>query len=109
MSSPNVIVVTGANSGLGLEIAKCFYQASKSYHIILISRSLQNGKDAMEKIKGEVKISSNTMEAVQMDLTSDESITAAFETVKASHKKIDALINNAGKHSKFTPNNCTTS
>ncbi|KAJ3476851.1 hypothetical protein NLG97_g8997 [Lecanicillium saksenae] len=96
MSSPTVVVVTGANAGLGYEIVKSFYEAPKPYHIIMTSRSLENGTAAMEKIKSEVTSSSNTIQLVQMDLTSDESINAAFEVVKADNKKIDALINNAG-------------
>ncbi|KAJ6787853.1 hypothetical protein PWT90_08349 [Aphanocladium album] len=96
MLSPTVVLVTGANIGLGYEIVKAFYEASKPYHIIMTSRSLENGTTAMEKIKSEVTSSSNTIQMVQMDLTSDESIKAAFDTVKTSNERIDALVNNAG-------------
>ncbi len=96
MSSPTVVLVTGANSGIGYEIVKSFYEASKPYHIILTSRSLENGTAAMEKIKNEVPSSANTLQVVQMDLTSDESINAAFATVQSTNPRIDALINNAG-------------
>ncbi|ATY62463.1 NAD(P)-binding domain [Cordyceps militaris] len=96
MSSPTVVLVTGANSGIGYEIVKSFYEAPKSYHVIMTSRSLENGTKAMEKIKSEVPSSSNTLQVVQMDLTSDESINAAFATVQSTNQRIDALINNAG-------------
>lgn len=112
MSSPTVVLVTGANSGIGYEIVKSFYEAPKSYHIIMTSRSLENGTKAMEKIKSEVPSSSNTLQVVQMDLTSDESINAAFATVQSTNQRIDALINNAGTHLPhpplFTPRNTLT-
>lgn len=97
MASPKIVLVTGANSGLGYETVKAFYDSPNAYHMILTSRSLQNGIAAMEKIKAEAPTSSNTIQVVGLDLTSDDSITKAFETVKSTNSKIDALINNAGR------------
>lgn len=45
--------------------------------------------------------STNIIEAVQVDLTSDESIEKAFEEVKASPGRLDVLINNAGKNASM--------
>lgn len=98
MTSPKIVLVTGANSGIGYETVKAFYESPNLYHVVLTSRSLQNGIAAMEKIKTEVPASSNTIQVAALDLTSDDSINKAFETVKSTNTKIDALINNAGKH-----------
>lgn len=62
------------------------------------SRSLDKAQNAIKKLHEECPESKNTVEAVQIDLASDNSIQAAFEQVKAGPGHIDALINNAGEH-----------
>lgn len=98
MSSASIlnILVTGGNNGIGYETVKAFLQSYKSYHVFLGSRSLEKAKRAIETLHKECPESTNTVEAVQVDLTSDESIEKAFEQVKSSAGRIDALINNAG-------------
>lgn len=96
MASLKVVLVTGGNNGIGYETVKAFLQSDKAYHVLLGSRSLEKAKLAIETLHKECPESTNTVEAVQVDLTSDESIEKAFEQVKASPGHIDALINNAG-------------
>ncbi len=60
------------------------------------SRSLEKAAAAIESLKRECPGVSNTVEVVQVDITSDESIEKAFETVSAKFDHIDVLINNAG-------------
>ena len=96
MASPKVVLVTGGNNGIGYETVKALLQADEAYHLLLGSRSLEKAKLAIETIRKECPESTNTVEAVQVDLTSDESIKKAFEQVKASPGHIDVLINNAG-------------
>ena len=98
MASPKVVLVTGGNSGIGYETVKALLQSEKPYHILLGSRSLEKAKLAIETLHKECPESTNTVEVVQVDLTSDESIEKAFEKVKASPGHIDVLINNAGTH-----------
>jgi NAD(P)-dependent dehydrogenase (short-subunit alcohol dehydrogenase family) len=93
-----IVLVTGANSGIGYETVKTFLQSPNSYHVYLGSRSLENGKKAFEKIQGETSSATNTVELLQIDLSSDESIEKAFEVVKKGPGRLDVLINNAGKH-----------
>ena len=97
MTSPTIVLVTGGNNGIGYEIVKALLQSDKSYHILLGSRSLEKGERAIETLHKECPESTNTVEIVQVDLTSDESIEKAFEQVKANPGHIDVLINNAGK------------
>lgn len=92
-----VILVTGATNGIGYETVKCFLQSSKPYHVFLGSRSLQKGKDTIQKIRAECPGTTNTVELLQIDLNSDESIEKAFEVVKNGQGRLDVLINNAGK------------
>lgn len=99
MSEQNIVFITGANTGLGFEIVKSLYSNShKRYHIILGSRSIGKANEAMKSLKafGSRENPESTLAAVQIDLESDESISAAFETVQASQPRIDFLVNNAG-------------
>lgn len=100
MSSPKVVLVTGGNNGIGYETVKALLQSEKAaYHILLGSRSLEKGNRAIETLHQECPQATNTVELVQLDVTSDESIEKAFEQVKSNHGRLDVLINNAG-----TPN-----
>lgn len=96
MASRKVVLVTGGNNGIGFETVKAFLQSDKPYHVLLGSRSLVKAKVAIETLHKDCPESNNTVEAVQVDVTSDESIEKAFEQVKASPGRLDALINNAG-------------
>jgi len=99
MAEKSIVLVTGANTGLGLEIVKSLYATSaKPYHIILGARSINKANEAIATVKQSPasKDSGTTFEAVQIDLESDASILAAYEHIQASHPRIDALVNNGG-------------
>jgi len=96
MASRKVVLVTGGNNGIGYEAVKALLESEKPYHILLGSRSLEKGKIAVENLLKECPKTTNTVEVLQVDLTSDESIEKAYEQVNASRGYIDALINNAG-------------
>lgn len=96
MSSPKIVLVTGGNNGIGYETVKALFQSDKTYHVLLGSRSLEKAKLAIDTIHKECPESTSTVETVQVDLNSDESIEKAFEQIKASPGHIDTLINNAG-------------
>lgn len=97
MTLSKIIFVTGGNGGIGYETVKAFFASPKPYHILMGSRSLAKGNEAIEKLRSECLQATNTVEAVQLDLTSDESIENALAHVQAGPGYIDALINNAGK------------
>ena len=97
MAARKVVLVTGGNSGIGYEAVKALLESTKPYHVLLGSRSPDKAKTAIETLHKECADSKNTVEALQVDVTSDESIEKAFETVKASPGRLDCLINNAGK------------
>lgn len=96
MASRAIILVTGANSGIGYEAVKALLQSTKPYHILLGARSQEKAQSAIEKLKKEVPDATNTIETLEVDLLSDESIERAFETVKEKHGRVDSLVNNAG-------------
>ena len=97
MTSRKVILITGGNSGIGYEAVKAFFESEKPYHVFMSSRSLEKGEEAIDKLRQECPNASNTLELVQLDLASDESIDQAFAHVQAQTGHIDALVNNAGE------------
>jgi len=107
MPSPRVVLITGGNSGIGYEAVKLLLSSPKPYHVLLGSRTLDKSKSAIESLHKEVPESTNTVEALALDVTSDESIGQAFEQVKASPGHVDSLINNAGTVYHRSPTNNT--
>lgn len=72
------------------------YKSSTPHEIVIGSRSVQNGENAIAQIKAEIPSSSSTLSVVQVDIASDDSITAARDTIASRFGKLDVLINNAG-------------
>jgi NAD(P)-dependent dehydrogenase (short-subunit alcohol dehydrogenase family) len=102
-----LIVVTGSNKGIGLEIVKTLAEGSKSSMptlsttIVMCSRSLERGKAAMSK----VKVENYDVVLRQLDIDSEESV-KAFKSSFPKGTQIQVLINNAAiafKSSDPTP------
>lgn len=84
-------LVTGANKGIGLEVVKQL--AQKGFFVYMGSRSLANGLSAQEKLHTE---GIRNVEAIQLDVTNDESVQAARALISKKTPVLDVLINNAG-------------
>jgi NAD(P)-dependent dehydrogenase (short-subunit alcohol dehydrogenase family) len=85
------IIITGSSSGFGLKAAKDF--ADRGNKVFATMRN-PDGKNAEKK--AELEAYSDHINVVGMDVTSDESVTAAIDTILAEAGNIDVLINNAG-------------
>lgn len=85
------VLITGANKSIGFETARQLLQ--KGYYIYLGSRDMENGQQAVEKLKGE---GLTNVEALQIDVTNDESVKAARVEIGKKTEVLDVLINNAG-------------
>jgi NAD(P)-dependent dehydrogenase (short-subunit alcohol dehydrogenase family) len=85
-------LITGANSGLGLESARAL--AGKGAHVVLAVRSRDKGQQALDEIKAEHPLAS--LEVLPLDLSSLASVRSAAESLKTRHKRLDILLNNAG-------------
>lgn len=84
-----VILITGANRGLGLETAR---QLAASGHIIFLGvRSEEKGMAALNKIK-----SLHPVIPVVIDMNNAATFSNAVDAITATYGKLDVLINNAG-------------
>lgn len=96
-ASKTVVLISGANTGIGYETVRALVgQTARAYHVFLGSRSVPKGEDAAAKLRAEFPDSESTVQVVQLDVSSDESIAAAVETVRTTMGYLDVLINNAG-------------
>ncbi|QZH65618.1 SDR family NAD(P)-dependent oxidoreductase [Mycolicibacterium farcinogenes] len=100
--SGRTAIVTGANTGLGLETAKAL--AAKGAHVVLAVRNLDKGEAAVEWISRSVRDAD--LELQRLDLGSLRSVREAAAELRDKHARIDLLINNAGV---MTPPRETTS
>ncbi|MFK0126829.1 oxidoreductase [Streptomyces nigra] len=82
-----IVVVTGANSGLGLVTATEL--ARRGAHVVLAVRNLAAGEEAARRIPG-------TTEVRELDLASLASVRAFAAKLTADHPSIAVLVNNAG-------------
>ena len=85
-----IAVITGASQGLGLETARQL--AAKGYHIILTGRDEVRIFQAIGHVT-----SQGSVEDRVLDVASDASVEEFFDWLKATHGRIDVLINNAGR------------
>jgi retinol dehydrogenase 12 len=88
------IMVTGANTGIGLEAVKlfCKYGASR---IILVSRSLANGEDAKQQVLRANPSQKCDIEVWGLDMNSFESVIAFGKRAQALDR-LDVAVLNAG-------------
>lgn len=91
-----VAIVTGANTGLGFETARAL--AAHGARVVLAVRDTDKGRQAAARIAGDVTVQA-------LDLTSLDSIRSAAADLRATHPRIDLLINNAGV--MYTPRQTT--
>jgi len=87
MNHKRVALVTGANQGVGLQVAK---ELAANGHTVLVgSRSFERGEAAAREIGPDAI-------AVQLDVTDAASIAAATERIRTEIGRLDLLVNNAG-------------
>src|ERR671912_1373762 len=90
--SGRVAVVTGANGGLGLEVAREL--ARKGGHVVMAARDQAKAEAARTSIHHEVPDAS--LELQPLDLASQRSVREAAAQLLAGQPTIDILVNNAG-------------
>jgi NAD(P)-dependent dehydrogenase (short-subunit alcohol dehydrogenase family) len=86
----NVAVVTGSSTGIGYETSLIL--ARNSFLTYATMRNLNKG----ENMKAVVTKENLPIQIKQLDVTDDESVTNAIQTISSEAGKIDVLVNNAG-------------
>jgi short-subunit dehydrogenase len=90
-ANPETVLITGASSGIGLELAKCF--AAEGSRLILTARN----QEALEKLAEELR-RENKIEAIVLpaDLSLPETPRRIYQELSAQKISVDVLVNNAG-------------
>jgi len=91
MQDKPVALVTGANKGIGLQIAKDL--VAHGFTVLVGSRNLKDGETAAKSVGADAL-------AIQLDDTNHASIATAAERIRNELGHLDVLVNNASAKSK---------
>jgi NAD(P)-dependent dehydrogenase (short-subunit alcohol dehydrogenase family) len=86
----NTALVTGANKGIGREVASQL--AKKGFHVFIGARNRDAGRQAAEEIAKQ----RGTVTFLEIDLSDNESVTGAAREFAKITDHLDVLVNNAG-------------
>ena len=90
-----IALVTGGNKGIGKEIARRI-GTEPDFSVILASRDVTLGQAAADDLKSNGEYECDVLALpVPLDLTDDNSISAAARHVEKEYGKLDVLVNNA--------------
>lgn len=87
-----IILVTGANRGIGFCIAQVLAQREPSSTILVSARTQSSASDAVQKLK--VLAIQGTFEPMSLDVTSDRSMHGLVALIKERHGKLDGKYTN---------------
>jgi short-subunit dehydrogenase len=90
-ATTETVLITGASSGIGLELAKCF--AADKSDLILVARNTEALEKIAEELRREYKIKVHVLTA---DLSLSETPEQIFTELKGRGLTVDILVNNAG-------------
>ena len=94
-----IALVTGANKGIGFEVARQL--ARKGFRVFLGARNREAGRAAAEKLRQEGQKERNNeghdvVTVLQIDVADADSVERAVEEFSRHSDRLDALVNNAG-------------
>jgi len=91
-----VVLITGANTGLGYEVAKILYKDSTPRNIVITSRSIERGNEAIQSLKALGEYNSGThISAFELDVSNPTSVSEFVQKFTKEFGRLDALVNNA--------------
>lgn len=90
MNDTTITLITGANKGIGREIAAQL--AALGHTVVIGARSAEQGEDAAAAVLAD----GGDATSVVLDVTDDASVDAAAAVIRERFGRLDVLINNAG-------------
>ncbi|KAH7355933.1 short chain dehydrogenase [Pyrenochaeta sp. MPI-SDFR-AT-0127] len=93
-SDKHIILVTGANAGIGYDTSYAIAAASPNNHVIMGARDRAKGEKALKELQG--RHPKGTLSLVILDVSKDDSIKAATSKIEEDFGRLDVLVNNAG-------------
>jgi NAD(P)-dependent dehydrogenase (short-subunit alcohol dehydrogenase family) len=91
-AEPRVALVTGANSGLGLETARGL--ADRGFEVVMASRNVSRSAEVAQRLREEE--STRRLELMRLDLGDLDSVEAFASELRSRYERLDLLVNNAG-------------
>lgn len=88
-----IAIVTGANTGIGFEVAKALHDKGAS--VTVAARDIEKSVSAMERIKNETG-KAGGLEIGLLDLASLDEVKRFADKFIETHRQLDMLVNNAG-------------
>ena len=86
----NYVLITGASSGIGFELAKLFKR--DGHNLILVARDKEKLKNATDKLNNK----KNKIIMLDIDLSKEEQINKLINYIDDNEIKVNILVNNAG-------------
>ncbi len=88
-AQPQIILITGANRGIGFAITQQMALRLPSSTHILACRSVESGETAIQELRKE-GVTAN-LDVVELDVTSDNTILKAKEYIEKKYGRLDGL------------------
>jgi len=97
LAAIKVVLVTGGNKGIGFAICKQLLLENPDIHVLLGSRDRTRGEKAVSSIVEALpQEKKNKIELIEIDTSSDESVTNAANGFSSSGRELYGIVNNAG-------------
>jgi NAD(P)-dependent dehydrogenase (short-subunit alcohol dehydrogenase family) len=90
-----IALITGANKGIGLEAARQL--AQKGIHVLIGARDAAKGQAAAQTLQSE----GYKADFISLEVSNEESVKQAAQTVADRYGKLDILVNNAGINPEY--------
>lgn len=97
-TNQQTVLVTGASSGIGLEIAKLF--AQENYNMVIVARDKEKLRDTAFQL---LELGAHNVLSISEDLSTHEGAQKVYDTIYEHGHQVDILVNDAGVgvHGKF--------